>query len=74
MEELVIKHQLQLLQQEVAAAVSLTRDLKCKLLPALDLLKIEVEVLKRFMERYHPDFPRHYPELREELMREVGPE
>jgi len=74
MEELDIKHQLHLLQKEVEAAVSLTEDVKLNLLSTIDLLKIEVEVLKRFMERYHADFPRRYPELREELMREVDSE
>ena len=73
MEELDIKHQLHLLQKEVEAAVSLTEDVKLNLLSTIDLLKIEVEVLKRFMERYHADFSRRYPELREELMREVDP-
>ena len=68
MEELDIKHQLHLLQKEVEAAVSLTEDVKLNLLSSIDLLKIEVEVLKRFMERYHADFLRRYPELREELM------
>ncbi len=74
MEELDIKHQFHLLQKEVEAAVSLTEDVKLNLLSAIDSLKIEVEVLKRFMERYHADFPRRYPELREELIREVDPE
>jgi hypothetical protein len=74
MEELDLKHQFHLLQQEVEAAVSLTAEVKLNLLAAIDSLKIEVEVLKRFMERYHADFPRRYPELREEIMRQVDPE
>ncbi len=74
MEELDIKNQFHLLQKEVEAAVSLTEEVKFNLLSAIDSLKIEVEVLKRFMERYHADFPRRYPELREEMMREVDPE
>jgi hypothetical protein len=74
MEELDIKHQFHLLQKEVEAAVSLTEEVKLNLLTAIDSLKIEVEVLKRFMERYHADFPRRYPELKEEMMREVDPE
>jgi hypothetical protein len=74
MEELDIKRQFHLLQEEVEAAVSLTGDVKLNLLAAIDTLRIEVEVLKRFMERYHADFPRRYPELREETMREVDPE
>jgi hypothetical protein len=74
MEELDIKRQFHLLQEEVEAAVSLVGDVKLNLLAAIDTLRIEVEVLKRFMERYHADFPRRYPELREEMMREVDPE
>jgi hypothetical protein len=74
MEELDIKHQFHLLQKEVEATVSLTEEVKLNLLAAIDSLKIEVEVLKRFMERYHADFPRRYPELKEEMMREVDPE
>jgi hypothetical protein len=74
MEELDIKHQFHLLQKEVEAAVSLTEDVKLNLLAAIDTLRVEVEVLKRFMERYHADFARRYPEIREELMREVDPE
>ena len=74
MEELDLKHQFHLLQQEVEAAVSLTAEVKLNLLAAIDSLRIEVEVLKRFMERYHADFPRRYPELREEIMRQVDPE
>jgi hypothetical protein len=74
MEELDIKRQFHLLQEEVEAAVSLVGDVKLNLLAAIDTLRLEVEVLKRFMERYHADFPRRYPELREEMMREVDPE
>jgi hypothetical protein len=74
MEELDIKQQFHLLQQEVEASVALTEKVKLNLLAAVDSLKIEVEVLKRFMERYHADFPRRYPELKEELMRELDPE
>ncbi len=74
MEELDIKQQFHLLQKQVEAAVSLTEDVKLDLLSAIDSLRIEVEVLKRFMERYHADFPRRYPALREEIMREVDPE
>ena len=74
MEELDLKQRLHLLQKEVEAAVSLTEDVKLNLLSAIDSLKIEVEVLKRFMERYHPDFSRRYADLKEEIMQEVDPE
>ena len=74
MEEMDIKQQFHLLQKEVEAAVSLTEDLKLNLLSAIDSLRIELEVLKRFMEHHHADFSRRYPKLREEVVREVDPE
>jgi hypothetical protein len=74
MEELDIKHQFHLLQKEVEAAVSLAEDVKLNLLAAIDSLRIEVEVLKRFMERDHADFPRRYHELRKEILQVVDPE
>jgi hypothetical protein len=74
MEELDIKQQFHLLQKEVEAAISLQEDTKLNLLAAVDALKIEVEVLKRFMASHHADFSRRYPELRDAVMRQVDPE
>jgi len=74
MEELDIKQQFHLLQKEVEAAVSLTEDVKLNLLSVIDSLKIEVEVLKRFLGRYDGDFSRRYAELREEVLHHVDPE
>jgi hypothetical protein len=74
MEEMDIRQQFHLLQKEVEAAMSLIEDTKLNLLSAVDSLKIELEVMKRFMERYHADFGRRYPDLREEVIREVDPE
>lgn len=69
-----IKHQLHLLQKEVEASVSLVEDVKLNLFSAIDALKIEIEVLKKFLEQYHPGFARRYPELREEVMQHLDPE
>lgn len=55
MEEKHIEHRFHLVQKEIEAAVSLIQDLKLDLISAIDALKIEVEVLRRFMQRYHPD-------------------
>jgi hypothetical protein len=74
MEELDIKQQFHLLQKEVEAAVSLTEDTKLNLLSAIDTIKIEIEVLKRFLQQYHTNFARQYAELREAVIREVDPE
>jgi len=74
MEEKDLQQRFHLLQQEVEAAVSLIGDTKINSTAAIDALKIEVEVLRRFMERYHPDFAPRYAELRAEVIQEVNPE
>ena len=74
MEEFDIKQQLHLLHQEVEAAVSLQEDTKLNLLATIDALKIEVEVLNRFLTHSQADFSRRYPELHEEVMQQIDPE
>jgi len=74
MQEKDLEHRFHLLQKEIEAAVSLTEDLKLDLFGAIDTLKIEVEVLRRFMQRYHPDFARVDADLRAEVIQEVDPE
>jgi hypothetical protein len=69
-----LEHRFHLVQKEIEAGVSLTQDLRLDLLSAVDALKIEVEVLRRFMQRYHPDFSRVYADLRAEIVQEVNPE
>lgn len=69
-----IEQEFRFLHKEVEAAVSLTEDAKLNLLVAIDNIRIEVEVLRRFMESYHPDFADQYAPLREEVMRRVNPE
>jgi hypothetical protein len=74
LEEKDLEHRFHLVQKEIEAGVSLTEDLKLDLLSAIDGLKIEVEILRRFMQRYHPDFARVYAGLRSEVVQEVNPE
>lgn len=69
-----IEQQFHLLHKEVEAAVSLTEDTKRNLQVAIDTIRIEVEVLRRFMESYHPDFAELYAPLKEEVLRRVNPE
>jgi hypothetical protein len=40
----------------------------------IDSLKIELEVLKSYMERYHPGFAESYPKFREEAVQAIDPE
>jgi len=74
MEEMDIQQQFCLFQKEIEIATALTDQTKLDLMSAIDTLKIEVEVLRRFIKRHHPDFVPLYPQLREEAMREVDPE
>jgi hypothetical protein len=74
MEERDIQQRFHLVQQEVEAAISLVEELKLTCAAATDALKIEVEVLRRFMERSHPDFPRQVAELRTKVLHDVNPE
>jgi hypothetical protein len=74
MEEMDIRQQFHLLQKEIESAGSQTEDLRLQLIAAIDALKIEVEVLRRFMERHHQDFSRRYEALREEVIQQFDPE
>ena len=74
MEETDIRQQFHLLQKELETAGSQTEELRLNLLAAIDTLKIEVEILRRFMERHHQDFSRRYSDLREEVMQQFDPE
>lgn len=74
MEEKDLEHRFHLVQKEIEAAVSLIQDLKLDLFSAADALKIEVEVLHRFMQRFHADFARVYEDLRAEVIQEFDPE
>ena len=74
MEDADIKQQLHLLQKQVEAAVSLLEDTKLNLLSQVDSLKIEIEVMKRFLGHHYSDFPRHYPQMKDKVTREVDPE
>jgi hypothetical protein len=74
MEDIEIKQQFHLLQQQAEAMASLAEDTKLNLLAAIDSLSIELEIVKRFMDQQHPEFGRRYPALKETVTREVDPE
>ncbi len=56
MEDSDLKHRFHLMQTEIEATASLLKDAKIDLTSALDSIKIEVEILKSYMERNHPEF------------------
>jgi hypothetical protein len=74
MEEKELQQRFHLLQQEVEAAISLVEEVRFNYAAAVDSLKIEVEVLRRFMDGYVPDFARRYDELRAQVIHEINPE
>ncbi|MBI1998645.1 MAG: hypothetical protein HYS66_19525 [Deltaproteobacteria bacterium] len=56
MQDADIQQRFHLMQREFEAAVSFMREAKIDLTAAIDSLKIEIEILKTYMERYHPGF------------------
>jgi hypothetical protein len=74
MQDADIEQRFHLMQREFEAAVSFMRDAKTDLTAAVDSLKIEIEILKTYMERYHPGFAEAYPKLREEAIQAIDPE
>jgi hypothetical protein len=73
-EDLDIKHRFHLMQAEIEATASLLKDSKVDLTLAIDSIKIELEILKAYMERYHPEFAKSYAKLREEAIQAIDPE
>jgi predicted nucleotide-binding protein (sugar kinase/HSP70/actin superfamily) len=69
-----LKHRFHLMQTEIEATASLLKDAKIDLTSALGSIKIELEILKTYMERYHPDFAKSYAALREEAIQAIDPE
>jgi len=51
-----IQQRFQLMQRELESTVSLLKKTKLDLTAAVDSLKLELEVVKIFLERHHPDF------------------
>jgi len=69
-----LKHRFHLMQTEIEATASLLKDAKIDLTSSLYSMKIDLEILKTFMARYHPDFTKIYPALREEAIQAIDPE
>ena len=74
MQELDIEQRFHLMQKEIEAAVSLLKEAKLDLTAAVDSLKIEIEALKTYIGRHHPDFTESYARLKEEAIQAIDPE
>lgn len=74
MEDADIEQRFHLMQKEIEATASLMRENKLDLMAAIDSIKIELEVLKTYMERFHPGFVESYPKFKEEAIQAIDPE
>jgi hypothetical protein len=74
MNETDIQRRFHLMQKEIEATASLSKDAKIDLTAAVDSLKIELEVMKTYMERFHPGFGEAYTKLKDEIIQAVDPE
>lgn len=74
MREGAVERQLKMLEQEIAlngeALESLRRDQRA----VVDSLRLEVETLRRCLERLHPDFKECLAAVRAEATQEIDPE
>lgn len=68
------ERRLRLMEKQVEAAVSLLQDTKIDLLSKNDSLKIEIETLKAFLQRSHPELENSYQAMRDEVLRNMDPE
>jgi len=73
-QELDIEQRFHLMQKEIEAAVSILKEAKLDLTAAVDSLKIEIEALKTYIGRHHPDFAESYAMLRDEAIQAIDPE
>ena len=69
-----IEQRFNLMQRQFEAAVSFMREAKIELTAAIDSLRIEIEILKTYLERHHPGFAEFYGKLREEAIQAIDPE
>ncbi len=74
MREGAVERQLKMIEQEIAlngeALESLRRDQRA----VVDSLRLEVETLRRCLERLHPDFKESFAAVRAEATQEIDPE
>jgi hypothetical protein len=74
MEDADIEQRFHLMQKEIEATASLMRENKFDLMAAIDSIRIELEVLKSYMERFHPGFAESYPKFKDEAIQAIDPE
>ena len=74
MNTIYIDEQYRLLQRQVAFAGEAVEALRRDQRAEIDVLRLEIEVLRRFLRLIHPDFMARYEALREQVLQETDPE
>lgn len=69
-----IEQRFHLMQKEIEATATLLKDAKVEMAAAIDALKIENEIIKKYLQERHPDFRQTYAKIREEAIQAVDPE
>jgi hypothetical protein len=69
-----IQQRFHLLQKEIEATATLLKDAKIDLTATIDSLKLELEIMKKYMERANPGFVEAYPKLKDEIIQAIDPE
>ena len=63
-----------LLDEELELLTNEVMNLKLNSRTEIDALKLEIEILVRFLEGIYPDFKERFQALKEKVIREVSPE
>lgn len=74
MEPIDISQRVHLLEKQVESAVSLHQEARLELISAIHNLRIEVEILRVFLQKLHPELERVYPALKDEVVQKLDPE
>ena len=69
-----IEQRFHLMQKEIEATATLLKDAKVEMTAAIDALRIENEIIKKYLQESHPDFAQTYAKIREEAIQAVDPE
>ena len=74
MEPIDIAQRLLLLEKQVESAVLLYQEARLELISAIGQLRIEVETLRAFLQKLHPELEHLYPTLKDEVLQKLDPE
>lgn len=74
MSERDLREQIGVISGELESLAERQRQLQLDGRSEIDALRIEIAVLRRFLEQTHPEFADQYQTLREAVLRTVDPE